>query len=125
MDHMMAIKQDNILITMTQKAPITGLNSFFYILFILLQIIIIIVCFYSFENIVEGISYYSSGSILWGSLLTLINCCLVLLFTKKFKDKYFVIRLFSFTLLTIFFTSAVIKQILDYTAILSFIFLIS
>jgi hypothetical protein len=90
-----------------------------------MQAIIVVYSFDSFVNIVAGIAYYSSGTILWGSLYTLINCCLVLLFTKKFKDKYFVIRLFSFTLLTIFFTSAVTKQILDYTAILSIIFLIS
>jgi hypothetical protein len=109
---------------MTHKAHTPGLNSFFYVLFFVLQCIIIVASFYSYEHVVEGVYYYNEISTFLGSVLTLINVCLFLFLTKRFYNKYFVLKVTCFALFSVFFAAATIRHNLDYPGILSMIFLV-
>jgi len=109
---------------MTRKVRIPGLNSFFYVLFFILQCIIIVTSFYSYEHVVEGVYYYNEVSTFLGSILTLINVCLFLFLTKKFYNKYFVLKVTCFALFSVFFAAATIRHNLDYPGVLSIVFLV-
>jgi hypothetical protein len=109
---------------MTHKARISGLNNLFYVLFFVLQCIIVFASFYTYEHVVEGVYYYNEGATLLGGLLTLLNICLFLFLMKRFNNKYFVLKVTCFALFSVFFTAATIRHNLDYPGILSIVFLV-
>lgn len=113
------------LFIMTQMGHIPQQNKLVILCFMFLQILILLFSFTSYVNIIEGIYYYSEAVVIWCSLYTLINYILLIIFTKKYFNKYFYFAILSLSFLSVFGTSSIIKQKIDFIAIASVIFLVS
>ncbi|HEX2535552.1 MAG TPA: hypothetical protein VHK69_17540 [Chitinophagaceae bacterium] len=116
---------------MTQKEPILERNNLALILFFVLQAGIIYFSFKEYVNIIEGVAYYSEGSIMLGAFFSCINSFLFVNIRSGVKWKAQGFQVFCFSLFSIFATAAIIKENTSsilaqyyFTASLSLIFLL-
>lgn len=120
----MEIKKSQLNLTTFQMGHTRGLNKLFYILFFLFQGGILWASFLGYEQVIEGISYFSAWVIIWCSFYTLVNVGLLAILTKNLNNKYFIIKVVCFALFSVLFMAAVIKEKLSYEGILSIVFLV-
>lgn len=95
------------------------------IVFCVLQIIIIGVIFKWYENIVEGVSYYSEPALVWSSLFTFINCLILFLFMKNRISKLLMFSIFNLSFFSVFAVPSLLKSRIEYSAVISMTFLVA
>lgn len=110
---------------MKRQEPSPNRNNLLLIIFLLLQFLIIFLSFSSYESIIDGVHFYSEGVIIWACFFTCINCIILILLTKEYKNKFFCLSVFMLSLFSVLATSALIKEDFNYASILSIIFLLT
>ena len=93
-------------------------------IFASIQIFILTITFKNYVNTVEGIPYYSQGSLIWASIFTGINFILYYFFTRASIGYYSHFTTICLSLFLVFGFPSMLKQQFDYTAIVSVILLV-